>query len=166
MKAYDTNCISSNEWWSHRVSTDSLSLKDCSLTRSHTLRSDIVRMSAVNRICWLVPPVWINTLVWKSCWTQAVCAILFCVFEGTWVYVRDDFPKECDTTQRGLLLGVLLLLPVTPLLESMILHRHKLAPTDVTPHWAKFPLAPPVCQQCLYIYLCVCAYCLPACQPD
>lgn len=57
-----------------------------------------------------------------------------------WVCVCGDFPGECDITQHGLLSGVLLLLPATPLLESMILHTHTLAPTEVTPTGPNFPL--------------------------
>lgn len=44
-----------------------------------------------------------------------------------------EFPEECDITQHGRLWGVLLLLPATPLLESMILHTHAILPTEVTP---------------------------------
>lgn len=54
--------------------------------------------------------------------------------------MHGEFPRECDITQRGLLLGVLLLLPATPLLESMILHTHTLTPTEVTPTGPNFPL--------------------------
>lgn len=83
-----------------------------------------------------------------------------------YVRVCGEFPGECDITQRGLLLGVLLLLPATPLLESMILHTHTLAPTEVTPRWAKFPLAPPVSEN-IYVYtcVCVCVRLLSACLP-
>lgn len=92
-----------------------------------------------------------------------MCRMCVCVWTGD--CVRDEFPRECDITQRGLLLGVLLLLPATPLLESMILHTHTLAPTEVTPTGPNFPLHLQPTNQSVYIYVRMCAYCLPACQP-
>lgn len=85
------------------------------------------------------------------CWLVVLCLRLCISMEALlktghmcralpWVCVYGDFPGECDITQHGLLLGVLLLLPATPLLESMILHTHTLAPTEVTPTGPNFPL--------------------------
>lgn len=85
-----------------------------------------------------VPPVCAGALVCQSRCTQAICAMFCSECVGECVYV--EFPGECDITQHGLLLGVLLLLPATPLLESMILHTHTLAPTEVTPTGPNFPL--------------------------
>lgn len=67
--------------------------------------------------------------------------------------VYSKFPRECDITQHGPLLGELLLLPATPLLESMILHTHTIAPTEVTPTGPNFPLhlQPPAASQCVYV---------------
>lgn len=76
----------------------------------------------------------------------------------------DEFPGECDITQRGVLLGVLLLLPATPLLESMILHTHTLGPTEVTPTVPNFPLHLQLASVCIYIplYVCKCVCLLSA----
>ncbi len=95
---------------------------------------------------------------------SAVC-VCVCVCRGECVYGK--FPKECDITQRGLLLGVLLLLPATPLPESMILHTHTLAPTEVTPTGPNFPLhLQPDSRLCICTSVCLCVcYCLPTCQP-
>lgn len=110
----------------------------------------------------LCPPVWIFALVCQSCWTQAICA-LFCSV-CVWECVYDEFPGECDITQRGVLLGVLLLLPATPLLESMILHTHTLAPTEVTPTGPNFPLHLQLASVCIYtsMYVCECVCLLSA----
>lgn len=83
--------------------------------------------------------------------------------------VYSKFPRECDITQHGPLLGELLLLPATPLLESMILHTHTIAPTEVTPTGPNFPLhlQPPAASQCVYVRACTCTCtnCLPPWQP-
>ena len=106
------------------------------------------------------------------CVCVCVC-IRRCVCVCVCVCVYGEFPRECDITQRGLLLGVLLLLPATPLLESMILHTHTLAPTEVTPTGPNFPLHLQPASRCVLlcvsvcvcVCVCVCADCLPACQP-
>lgn len=75
----------------------------------------------------------------------ALPRVCMLVFEHVCLGARAcvcEFPEECDITQHGRLWGVLLLLPATPLLES-ILHTHTIVPTEVTPRLAKF--RPPFC---------------------
>lgn len=80
-----------------------------------------------------------------------MCHVLHCVY--VCMSVCGEFPRECDITQRGLLMGVLLLLPATPLLESMILHTHTLDPTEVTPTGPNFPLHLQPRAACINIYI-------------
>lgn len=167
---------------SHNGHSVCLLIPGCPVNQSKSLlplttAPDLVRMQEANRmrVCTvdLRPPcldLCISMLVVLN--MGHMCHVLLCVCVvgqgGECVY--GEFPRECDITQHGLLLGVLLLLPATPLPESMILHTHTLAPTEVTPTGPNFPLhLQPASRLCVYIYarvcVCVCAYCLPACQP-
>lgn len=127
---------------------------------------DLVRMQEANRMCahcWFVSPrldLCISMSVMLN--TGHMCLVLLCVC--VWECVYDEFPGECDITQRGVLLGVLLLLPATPLLESMILHTHTLAPTEVTPTGPNFPLHLQLARVCIYtsMYVCECVCLLSA----
>lgn len=105
-------------------------------------------------ICVPGRPVCVFVSSCQLCWMQSVCvkpgSVHVCVC------VHGDFPGECDITQHGLLMGVLLLLPATP---SPGEHMHTQTPTEVTP---TAPL-PPNHTHCLCLcrLIYMCEWCLP-----
>ncbi|MEQ2312766.1 hypothetical protein AMECASPLE_034615 [Ameca splendens] len=94
----------------------------------------------------------------------AVLRLVQCVNVWVSVCVHGEFPRECDITQCGLLLGVLLLLPATPSPgEHDIVHTNTNSHRG-DPHQAQIPPKPPPCQcfcRCIYM----CEWCLPGCRP-
>lgn len=102
---------------------------------------------------------------WKSKEVNGSINMVLTTNSETWecVCAHGEFPGECDITQCGLLLGVLLLLPAQPSPgEHDIAHTYTNSHRG-DPHWAHSPTPPPRQCLCRCIYMCEC--CLPGCRP-